>query len=219
MDGFSIQVFLFKIQRMMNVVYYGLGGEGMKNRTKKEQRAIDDIMKLFVLMIGFFAWYQTGTWQGALIGVGIAFILLIIVTGIQSHQHRKKIIASGIEEIDEMTGRKFEEYLGNVFQAKGYGVKFTPTTNDYGADLLLSKQGKKIVVQAKRYKKNVGVRAVQEVIPAIQMYSASEAWVVTNSYLTNQAMKLAKVNNVKVIDRNMLMAISENYRKTTAASN
>ncbi|HEY9569713.1 MAG TPA: restriction endonuclease, partial [Metalysinibacillus sp.] len=78
-------------------------------------------------------------------------------------------------------------------------------SGDYGADLILHKDGQKIVVQAKRYKNNVGIRAVQEIIPAVAYYKADVAWVVTNSYLTKQAQNLADSNDVVIIDREELM--------------
>ena len=89
-------------------------------------------------------------------------------------------------------------------RAKGYDVELTPYVGDYGADLVLKERGKKIVVQAKRYQSSVGVKAVQEIIPAMNVYGADEAWVVTNSYFTKQALTLAKANRVKMVDRPLL---------------
>ena len=69
--------------------------------------------------------------------------------------------------------------------------------NDCGIGLLSQKKrGKKIVVQAKRYDKNVGIAAVQEVIGAVAYYDADGAMVVTNQYFTKNAYNLAKQNNV-----------------------
>lgn len=68
-----------------------------------------------------------------------------------------------------------------------------------------------IVVQAKRYKRTVGIKAVQEVIPAVKMYNA---WVVSNSYYTKAAVKLAKHNGVRMIDREELIQMSKNVSKS-----
>jgi restriction system protein len=57
-----------------------------------------------------------------------------------------------------MTGERFEEWLANFFRARGYSVKLTPRTGDYGVDLDMRKDGKVTVVQAKRWKGNVGPR-------------------------------------------------------------
>ena len=70
----------------------------------------------------------------------------------------KRNIGAGkrLTKIDIMTGEDFERYLMYNFQKRGYRVKTTPVTGDYGADLILTKRGTKICVQAKRYKSNVG---------------------------------------------------------------
>lgn len=66
-----------------------------------------------------------------------------------------------------------------------------------------------MVVQAKRYQKNVGVEAVQQVIGSMRYYDADYAMVVTNSYFTASAIKLAEANDVLLWDRDQLEAIRE----------
>jgi restriction system protein len=117
----------------------------------------------------------------------------------------QKLRKSGILEVDKMSGRRFEEYLQALLKNRGFSVHLTPASGDYGADLILSVQGKKIVVQAKRYRKRVGVKAVQEIASAKSHYHADECWVVTNSFFTEQAKKLASSNQVLLVDRNQLM--------------
>ncbi len=67
-----------------------------------------------------------------------------------------------------------------LLRNRGYKVSLTSVTGDYGAGLVLSNNNKKIVMQAKRYKKKVGLKAVQEVVSAKNYYNADECWVVTN---------------------------------------
>lgn len=133
--------------------------------------------------------------------IGSFFLFALLVNALREQKLRK----SGILEVDKMSGRKFEEYLQALLKVKGYSVQLTPASGDYGADLILSTKGKKIVVQAKRYNKNVGVKAVQEVASAKSHYKADECWVVTNSFFTEQAKKLASSNQVLLIDRKQLM--------------
>ncbi|CAG7651263.1 restriction endonuclease [Paenibacillus allorhizosphaerae] len=142
----------------------------------------------------------------ALGAVGIIIILMSwIVAAIIRNRRLKRLEQSGIYDIDQMSGREFEEYLGQLFKFYGYSVIVTKEVGDFGADLVLSKDGIKIVVQAKRYSKNIGVKAVQEVHSAISYYNASEAWVVSNSGYTKAAITLAKTNNVRLIDRDELI--------------
>ena len=104
-----------------------------------------------------------------------------------------------------MTGVEFENFLMYHFRKLGYKVKTTPTSNDYGADLILTKNGHRICVQAKRYKSNVGNSAVQEVCAAMAYYKCDSGMVVTNSYFTTNAKNLAKANNIKLWDRDSIV--------------
>jgi restriction system protein len=188
----------------------------LRNRTKKEQKDLDSIIGFLVLVAGLSGWYIWGTLKGVGISVGIALGIIIVFSVWKSGRYKKRLQQSGIAEIDQMTGRQFEEYIGTLFGNHGYRVKYTPATGDFGADLILKKGREVIVVQAKRYKGSVGIAAVQEVIPAVKMYNANAAWVVSNSYYTKAAVKLAKSNHVRMIDRDQLiqMSIDENLNKS-----
>ncbi|MEK4484271.1 restriction endonuclease [Psychrobacillus sp. FSL H8-0484] len=177
----------------------------MRNRTKKEQKMIDELAGFLIIVAALVGWYTTETLKGTGVAIGIGVVAMILVMGWRSARFRKKMQQSGIAEIDQMSGRQFEEYVGTLFQHQGYKVSYTSTTGDFGADLILNKGKDTIVVQAKRYKKAVGVKAVQEVIPSINMYKAGAAWVITNSIYTKQALTLAKKNHVRMIDREELV--------------
>ena len=117
---------------------------------------------------------------------------------------RIRLTRSGMLDIDRMDGRVFEEYLDVMFARLGYRVVRPRFSGDFGGDLVLSKNGVRTVVQAKRWTKNVGVRAVQEAVAAKGQYDCSEAMVVSNSYYTKQAVQLARKNHVALWDRNEL---------------
>lgn len=133
-----------------------------------------------------------------------AFIAILIARGMAQ---REKLRKSGITDIDKMDGFTFESYLGELFRNLGYEAKVTQGSGDFGADLILKKANQKIVVQAKRYSKNVGIKAVQEAQASIAYYKASEAWVVTNSDFTEAAYTLAKSNKVRLINREELIEL------------
>jgi restriction system protein len=132
----------------------------------------------------------------------IMYIAVLFTMNFIKHQRLKK---SGILEIDKMNGQTFEEYLKVLLENRGYQVSLTAASGDYGADLILKSKDKKIVVQAKRYKKKVGLKAVQEIVSAKTYYKADESWVITNNYFTDPAKKLAAANNVTLINRDMLI--------------
>jgi len=71
-------------------------------------------------------------------------------------------------------------------------IESTPVTGDQGADVLVTIDGIKFVIQAKRYTGVVGNAAVQEVFAAQQFYGADFALVVTTSRYTTPAQALAQ---------------------------
>lgn len=132
--------------------------------------------------------------------------------------HVRRLRKSGIKDIDDMEGHKFERYLGVLFKALGYKSVVTRASGDFGADLVIEKDGKRIVVQAKRYSGNVGIKAVQEVHAAIPFYHADEGWVVTNQSYTDAAKRLAGTNGVRLIDRQELIRLSLQVQRMETAS-
>jgi restriction system protein len=121
--------------------------------------------------------------------------------GYQMHRLSK----SGIADIDRMSGHTFEEFLSTLFRRLGYRVELTSRNGDYGADLVVTKGGKRIAVQAKRWSKKVGVKAVQEAVASKGMYSCDAALVVANREFTQQAKKLARANKVELWGRAVLV--------------
>lgn len=180
----------------------------MNNRTKKEQKLLDQVIGFIIVSAGILGWFVTESLIGVGVAVGLGFVAVIGIGIQRSLKFKKRMKESNIKDIDQMTGRQFEEYIGTLFSSFGYAVTYTPTTGDYGADLILKKGQEVIVVQAKRYKQSVGVKAVQEVLPAMKFYKGNIALVITNSTYTKQALLLAKHNDVRMVDREALIRLS-----------
>lgn len=133
--------------------------------------------------------------------IGLIFILKFIYI----MWEKQRLLKSGITEIDRMDGLTFEKYLEAFFEKLGYKVERTKYIGDYGADLITCKDGVKTVIQAKRYKRKVDIKAIQEAVAAKGKYGCSEAMAVTNSYFTKPAIELAEVNKVHLWDRDKLV--------------
>jgi restriction system protein len=134
--------------------------------------------------------------------LGMGFLLW---DGYRQRQKEIRLLRSGIVEIDRMTGSEFEAFLAVLFAKEGYAVRRVGRSGDFGGDLVLLKDGGPIVVQAKRYKGFVGVRAVQEAVGAKGYYRCDTAWVITNSRFTPAAIELARANDVELFDRDRLV--------------
>ncbi len=80
--------------------------------------------------------------------------------------------SADIGVLDRMTGIEFEHALAELFSDLGCGAVVTQASRDYGADVVLSRGGQKIVVQAKRYVGTLGLDAVQQATAAHVHYGA-----------------------------------------------
>lgn len=126
---------------------------------------------------------------------------------LNTFENKLKTKSLSISEIDQLAGKEFENEIAKAYQSQGYTILKVLHSNDQGADIIMTKFNKKIVIQAKRWKGSVPNKAIQEVATARTHYDCDEAWIVTNSYLTKQAIALAKTNKVKIFDRDSLKTI------------
>lgn len=175
----------------------------VKKKKKKIRRK--PVIFSWVFIVGLVAFFVTNSLEiTAYIILGFyigKFILKLLLKGIWQLLTRNK----SIEAIDVMDGIEFEYFLCDLFEDHGYKAEITKASGDFGADLILYKKDEVIVVQAKRYSGNVGVKAVQEVVAATPYYNGTDAWVVSNSYFTKAAIELAERNEVYLIDRDELI--------------
>jgi restriction system protein len=139
---------------------------------------------------------------------GTILIFIIALFGYRIYLYFK-LSKSGISEIDKLSGEEFEERLKILFFHLGYQVERTSMGKvkpDYGADLVIEKDGVRTAVQAKRYGQElVGENAVREAFSAKNYYHCTESMVVTTSFFSKIAKTLAKSDNVKLWDRNELI--------------
>ena len=105
-----------------------------------------------------------------------------------------------LTKISALTGKQFEDVCSLIFKALGYKVNKTKTSNDFGADLIICKKFKTAVQCKLYYNHSVGERAIMEVSSGTKYYQANYGVVITNSKYSAQAKKLAKIENVLLID-------------------
>ncbi|WP_416150250.1 restriction endonuclease [Salipaludibacillus sp. HK11] len=188
-----------------------LGSDAVARRksvAKREGEFIETVVQLSSFGIFIITYLITSSFQSSLT-LGLAGLFLSIAFLIyRKVVYINKLKSSKISDVDKMSGIQFEKYLKLIFEQKGYKAQNTKTTGDFGADLILKKGDKKIIIQAKRYNSRVGIKAVQEAVSAVQYYKATEAWVVTNNEFTGAAIELARANKVRLIERDELMQMA-----------
>lgn len=109
---------------------------------------------------------------------------------------------------------EFEDFIAYLFRLNGYEQVQTSYSADFGADIIVKKDGLKTAVQVKRYFElhKVGVSDINQVIGAQQYYQCDQAMMITTSSYTPAAKSLAESANVILWDWNRLeKAISDTF--------
>jgi restriction system protein len=101
-----------------------------------------------------------------------------------------------------MNPKEYEEYIGEYFKNKGYDIKVTSFTNDYGVDCFASKGKEKIAVQVKMY--GEGIRPVNrkmmmELYGAMHYFDCNKAKLVTNGRILDDAKEVADKLGIEIL--------------------
>ncbi len=99
-----------------------------------------------------------------------------------------------------LRGGDFEQFLVGVFEVLGYAIETTKASGDQGVDLIATKGGRRIAIQAKGYAGSVGNSAVQEAVAGKMYYRCDSCVVVINSSFTRAARDLADKTECQLID-------------------
>lgn len=162
-----------------------------------------------------------------IIGAPFAFVLYPIYKEEQYRKFRierenrledeqeKKFRGIQIANIDSMTGIEFEQYLQKLLANQGYSVYVTQASGDLGVDLIASRDGDKIAVQAKRYNTRVTRRAISDAIAGMYHYDCNEAMVITNNYFSPGAVALAQSTECILVDRDTLAKWVNEFQNTS----
>ena len=156
---------------------------------------------LAVFLIGVAAVSMHRHWPWLAVGGAVIALLWIV------HLVKGLRLASTMARIDAMNGVEFERYLVRLFKKLGYKARHVGGSGDFGADLIVEKDGMKVAVQAKNYESGkVGNDAVQQAIAGATYHACEEAMVVTNARFTRAAREQAERSTLKVIlwDRRVL---------------
>jgi len=137
---------------------------------------------------------------------GIVFVLALIasIAIYWFMQKEKRLRALKLADVDRMEGAEFESYVRNLLLHQGFRVSLTGRSGDLGVDLIAQRDGYKYAVQVKRYTPPVSRRAVSDAVAGKDHYGCSAAMVVTNSYVTEGAIKLARSTRCQLVDRDTL---------------
>ncbi|OUS32020.1 hypothetical protein A9Q98_02385 [Thalassotalea sp. 42_200_T64] len=142
----------------------------------------------------------------------IAFIA--VVTFFKS-LHRKSLIprmsGNGIfgflnafesqkDPLKNITWREFEMLVGEVYKKLGYRVYETQPGADGGIDLILKRNGEKVIVQCKQWRtQKIGVKTVRELYGVMVAEGADRAIVMCSGTYTGESYVFAKGKPLELI--------------------
>jgi len=124
----------------------------------------------------------------------------------------KYSLKEGIMELGP-TGYPFEDYISEILKSEGYSTKtrqiLAGRCVTHEVDVIAEKDGKKIMVEAK-FHNGSGTRSDVHVAlytkarfdDLSQRHNLDEAWIVTNTKVTEDALQYAQCNSIKVIGWN-----------------
>lgn len=151
---------------------------------------------------------------GPMFGLFVAALWILALVERRRDRHRFDA-HTGIESIRKLPWREFESLLAEYFRRLGYNVQTTPDGPDGGIDLILHKDGRETLVQAKHWKSwKVGVAPVRELLGVQASRRAAESILVTTGRFSPDARGFAEENRVRLIDGDALEPLILGVRQT-----
>lgn len=125
------------------------------------------------------------------------------------------------KDLEQMDPIAFEYFIRDLFRANGYKAITTPTTKDFGADVIAKKGKEVMVIQVKHRNSSdwsVSNDAVQQVVAAMANYKANRSMVITNGTFTEHALAQALPNNTLMVDGKQLYRMVYNWSSNESVS-
>ena len=101
-----------------------------------------------------------------------------------------------------MTPDQYEKYVANYFQNKGYKVKQTSYSNDYGVDVFAERNKEKIAIQAKMFSnsnRKINRQMVMEFYGAKDFFNCNKGIIVTDGEIIQNAKDVADKLGVEIL--------------------
>ena len=101
-----------------------------------------------------------------------------------------------------MTPDQYEKYVANYFQNKGYKVKQTPYSNDYGVDVFAERNKEKIAIQAKMFSnsnRKINRQMVMEFYGAKDFFNCDKGIIVTDGEIIQNAKDVADKLGIEIL--------------------
>lgn len=180
------------------------------------------LTSLLVFWLGY-RWLAQPGWLAALPSLFLEVIRLIELAGTITlaslwgglfwYRRRQKTIAEpqplSRDQLYALSPKAFEHYVGSLFRDKGYHVVVRGRSGDHGVDLeLTGADGRRAVVQCKRYRDTVGEKIVRDLYGTLMHEGAFHAFLVTTAEISDAAEAWARGKPITLIDGPTLVHIA-----------
>ena len=116
--------------------------------------------------------------------------------------------------VSQLEARQFEFEVARLLQLMGYGVQVTQATGDDGVDVFARKEGEKVIVQCKRWKKPIGRSPVDELAGTAARHGATHAILATTSSFSTDAVIAAEKHHIVLWDFVTLCGYFQEYGRS-----
>ncbi len=114
-----------------------------------------------------------------------------------------------LAQLYDLSPAEFERYVAELFRQKGYEVQLRGRSGDLGVDILLIKtDGRRAIVQCKRYRRKVGPDVVRELYGTLIHEGVDHAFLVTTAGISSSARRWAADKPMTLIDGEALSYIA-----------
>ncbi len=144
-----------------------------------------------VIGVASFVSGEYGIWFAAL----IFWVISIIGMTSSDSELTTPIESSFVSESDlednfsNISWREMEELTGELFRRKGYSVRVTQVSGDYGIDVWAKKDGMTIGIQVKKWQSDVGFDDVAKTLGSNMSKANKYILISTTSSFTAQAWR------------------------------
>ena len=119
-----------------------------------------------------------------------------------------------LEKLQALSPEAFERYVAGLFRQKGYEVVLRGSSGDLGVDLeLTGPQGRRAIVQCKRYQNTIGAEIVRELFGTLIHEAVMWAFLVTTADISDAAREWAAGKPITLIDGTTLLEVAQSLRQ------
>lgn len=123
---------------------------------------------------------------------------------IQEEENRKQI-----KWWNDLSGFRFEKEVTSFLRGKGYDVEHTGQCGDGGVDIIMNNDGRKIIIQCKRYKSQISPHTIRDLYGTIKSMEVDEGWVITTSRFSSGSINFSHGKPIRLLTIQNMLDIPE----------